>query len=78
MIELEDIKTVGFKQMHQLQIDALVDYIAVAINCAAALKDKEVLADVEADSDELIKLFGGKGLHVVVTGEGFTYKEIDE
>jgi len=78
MMELEDIKTVGFKQMHQLQIDALVDYIAVAINCAAALKDKEVLADVEADSDELIKLFGGKGLHVVVTGEGFTYKEIDE
>tara|TARA_R110000764_G_scaffold1136_4_gene4445 strand:+ start:2411 stop:2647 length:237 start_codon:yes stop_codon:yes gene_type:complete len=78
MMELEDIKTVGFKQMHQLQIDALVDYIAVAINCAAALKDKEVLADVEADSDELIKLFGGKGLHVVVTGEGFTYREIDE
>ena len=78
MIELEDIKTVGFKQMHQLQIDAIIDYIAVAINCAAALKDKEVLADVEADSDELIKLFGGKGLHVVVTGEGFTYKEIDE
>ena len=78
MMELEDIKTVGFKQMHQLQIDALVDYIAVAINCAAALKDKEVLAEVEADSDELIKLFGGKGLHVVVTGEGFTYKEIDE
>tara|TARA_B100000768_G_scaffold155358_1_gene152387 strand:- start:872 stop:1108 length:237 start_codon:yes stop_codon:yes gene_type:complete len=78
MIELEDIKTVGFKQMHQLQIDALVDYIAVAINCAAALKDKEVLAEVEADSDELIKLFGGKGLHVVVTGEGFTYREIDE
>ena len=77
-MELEDIKTVGFKQMHQLQIDALVDYIAVAINCAAALKDKEVLAEVEADSDELIKLFGGKGLHVVVTGEGFTYKEIDE
>ena len=78
MIELEDIKTVGFKQMHQLQIDAIIDYIAVAINCAAALKDKEVLAEVEADSDELIKLFGGKGLHVVVTGEGFTYKEIDE
>lgn len=78
MMELEDIKTVGFKQMHQIQIDAIIDYIAVAINCAAALKDKEVLAEVEEDSDELIKLFGGKGLHVVVTGEGFTYKEIDE
>ena len=26
MIELEDIKTVGFKQMHQLQIDAIIDY----------------------------------------------------
>jgi hypothetical protein len=71
MMHIEDFKTVGFKEMHQMQIDAVVNYIATCINLAASLEDPDILAEVEDESDELIKLLGGKGLHVAVTGETF-------
>jgi hypothetical protein len=77
MMEIEDFKTVGFKQMHQMQIDAVVNYMATCINLAASLGDPEILAEVEEESDELIKLLGGNGLHVAVTGGDFVYREID-
>jgi len=76
-MEIEDFKTVGFKQMHQMQIDAVVNYMATCINLAASLGDPEILAEVEEESDELIKLLGGNGLHVAVTGGDFVYREID-
>ena len=71
MMHIEDFKTVGFKQMHQMQIDAIVNYMAICINLAASIEDPDILAEVEEESDELIKLLGGKGLHVAVTGETF-------
>ena len=76
-MDIEDFKTVGFKQMHQMQIDAVVNYMATCINLAASLGDPEILAEVEEESDELIKLLGGNGLHVAVTGGDFVYREID-
>ena len=76
-MHIEDFKTVGFKQMHQMQIDAVVNYMATCINLAASLGVPEILAEVEEESDELIKLLGGNGLHVAVTGGDFVYREID-
>ena len=76
-MHIEDFKTVGFKQMHQMQIDAVVNYMATCINLAASLGDPEILAEVEEESDELIKLLGGNGLHVAVTGGDCVYREID-
>jgi len=73
MMHIEDFKTVGFKQMHQMQIDAVVNYMATCINLAASLGDPEILAEVEEESDELIKLLGGNGLHVAVSGGDFVY-----
>ncbi len=67
MMEMEDFKTIGFKQMHQMQIDTLINYISTAVEIAASLGDPVVLAEVEEESDELIKMFGGKGLFVTVT-----------
>ena len=77
MMHIEDFKTVGFKQMHQMQIDAVVNYMATCINLAASLGDPEILAEVEEESDELINLLGGNGLHVAVTGGDFVYRAID-
>lgn len=76
-MEIEDFKTVGFKQMHQMQIDAIVNYMATCINLAASLGDPEILEEIQEESDELIKLLGGNGLHVAVNGGDFVHRSID-
>ncbi len=43
MMHIEDFKTVGFKEMHQMQIDAIVKYMAICINLAASLEDPDIL-----------------------------------
>jgi hypothetical protein len=66
MMQLENIKALGFKQMHQMQIDSLLDFGATTINLAASIGDEEILEEIEAQSDELIKMFGGNGLLVTL------------
>jgi len=66
MMHIEDLKALGFKQMHQMQIDCLVDYIASAVNLASIIGDQDINEEIEAQSDELIKIFGGNGLKVSV------------
>ena len=66
MMQLENIKALGFKQMHQMQIDSLLDFVATTINIAASIGDEEILEEIEAQSDELIKMFGGNGLLVTL------------
>tara|TARA_R110000803_G_scaffold85669_1_gene151963 strand:+ start:289 stop:504 length:216 start_codon:yes stop_codon:yes gene_type:complete len=66
MMQLENIKALGFKQMHQMQIDSLLDFVATTINLAASIGDEEILEEIEAQSDELIKMFGGNGLLVTL------------
>ena len=64
MTHIEDLK--AFKQMHQMQIDCLVDYISSTVNLAASIGDQDIIEEIEAQSDELIKMFGGNGLKVSV------------
>tara|TARA_R100000935_G_scaffold55215_1_gene84955 strand:- start:5191 stop:5406 length:216 start_codon:yes stop_codon:yes gene_type:complete len=66
MMQLENIKALGFKEMHQMQIDSLLDFVATTINIAASIGDEEILEEIEAQSDELIKMFGGNGLLVTL------------
>ena len=76
-MDIEDFKTIGFKQMHQMQVDTLIDYVSTTINLAAMLGDEEIMREIEAESDEFIKMFGGNGLHVtVLTGE-LVVRDID-
>ena len=77
MMQLENIKALGFKQMHQMQIDSLLDFVATTINLAASIGDEEILEEIEAQSDELIKMFGGKGLFVTVTTGELVVREIN-
>lgn len=62
----ENIKSVGLKDMHHLQIKALMDLIGITLKLAAQTKDLELLKDVESECDELVKLFGGAGVSVTV------------
>jgi len=66
MTHIEDLKALGFKQMHQMQIDCLVGYISSTVNLAASIGDQDIIEEIEAQSDELIKMFGGNGLKVSV------------
>ena len=61
-MHVEDIKAMGFKQMHQAQVEALLMFVQDALNLAAMTEDKEILADVEQSADELVRMFGGNGV----------------
>ena len=65
-MHVEDIKAMGFKQMHQVQVKAVLDFVQDAIHLAAMTEDPEILADVEQTADELIRLFGGTGVTVTI------------
>ena len=47
-MQVEDIKALGFRQMHKLQIDSLLDLIAVTLNLAALTHDQDVIEETEA------------------------------
>tara|TARA_R110001632_G_scaffold150259_1_gene267692 strand:- start:584 stop:793 length:210 start_codon:yes stop_codon:yes gene_type:complete len=66
MMHIEDLEALGFKQMHRVQVKAVLDFVQDAIHLAAMTDDPEILADVEQTADELIRLFGGTGVTVTI------------
>jgi|TARA_R110000824_G_scaffold2021_2_gene9804 hypothetical protein len=66
MTPIEDLKALGFRQMHKVQIDALLDLIAVTLNLAALTNDQDVIEETEASCDELVRLFGGNGVELSI------------
>jgi hypothetical protein len=62
----EPIKTLGFKEMHPMQVEALVDLINRALNLACLTGDEEIIQEIEQASDEVIHLFGGNGVSVKI------------
>jgi len=65
MIE-PDFKTLSLRQMHPMQVQALLKFVGEALNLAALTNDKEILEETEAEADELIRLFGGNGIKLTV------------
>lgn len=63
---IEKFQTLGLKDMHRMQVQALMEFVGTTIELAARTNDKIIMDDVEAMSDELIKLFGGVGVRVQV------------
>ena len=62
MMQIEDLKALGFKNMHQAQVEALLMFVQDSLGLAAMTEDKDILADVEQSADELVRLFGGNGV----------------
>lgn len=52
-----------------MQIEALTSLIGVTLELAVKFDDQELLDNVEADCDELVQLFGGNGIKVIVESE---------
>ena len=61
MIE-KNMKTLGLRQMHPMQVMALIDFIGDALSIAAVADDREIFNDMETSADELVRLFGGVGV----------------
>jgi len=66
MKDNEEIKSLGFKEMHPMQVEALVDLINRALNLACMTGDEEIIQEIEQSSDEVIHLFGGNGVSVKI------------
>lgn len=64
MMHVEDIKAMGFTQMHTVQVEALLMFVQDALNLASMTEDQDIIADVEQTADELVRLFGGNGVSV--------------
>jgi hypothetical protein len=69
MIDPNIGKTLGLKQMHPVQVETLMEFVGVAINLATLTNDKEVIEETEAFADELVRMFGGNGVRVVIDVE---------
>jgi hypothetical protein len=63
---IEKFKSMGFKDMHPMQVEALMELIGIALNLASLSEDNEILEDTTAYCDELVKLFGGNGVRLSV------------
>ena len=61
-----DILTLGLKDMHRMQVQALMDFVGEALNLAALTNDEDVLRETEESADELVRLFGGNGVKVTI------------
>tara|TARA_R100000995_G_scaffold72934_1_gene41712 strand:+ start:471 stop:680 length:210 start_codon:yes stop_codon:yes gene_type:complete len=66
MKDNDEIKSLGFKEMHPMQVEALVDLINRALNLACMTGDDEIIQEIEQSSDEVIHLFGGNGVSIKI------------
>ena len=69
MIDPNIGKTIGFRQMHPMQVESLMEFIGVALNLATLTNDDDVINETEAFADELIKLFGGNGIKLTIEAD---------
>ena len=59
-------RAIGMRDMHPMQVEAILLLITDTLELAAQTGDDELLVRLEADCDELVKLFGGNGVKVNV------------
>ena len=66
---IENTKCINLRDMHPIQVNALHDFIAMAVDLAALVANKQTLQVVETEADELVRLFGGVGVKVEIEKE---------
>ena len=63
---IDKFESLGFKDMHPMQVDALTELVGIALNIASLAEDNEIFEETAAYCDELVKLFGGSGVSMSV------------
>ena len=65
----KNFKSLGIKDMHSMQIEALMEFVGTALHLAALCEDREILDETEELADNLVRLFGGNGVKVVIEAD---------
>ena len=65
----KDFKSLGLKDMHPMQVEALMEFVGVTLQLAALSDDQEILSETEELADSLVRLFGGNGVKVVIEAD---------
>ena len=63
---INEFESIGFKDMHPMQVEALTERVGIALNLASLAEDNEIFEETAAYCDELVKLFGGSGVSMSV------------
>ena len=59
-----DLKTVGFKDMHEDQVEAFVTLIHATLSLADGYESDEVFNEALGVAEDAVTLFGGDGIEV--------------
>lgn len=59
----QKLKTLGFKDMHDDQIEALMQLVEAALNLAGAVGDAE-FEEMHSIAEDAVIMFGGVGIDV--------------
>tara|TARA_R110001632_G_scaffold197117_1_gene319252 strand:+ start:266 stop:475 length:210 start_codon:yes stop_codon:yes gene_type:complete len=65
----KDFKSLGIKDMHSMQVEALMEFVGTTLHLAALCNDREILYETEELADNLVRLFGGNGVKVVIEAD---------
>tara|TARA_R110000782_G_scaffold81403_5_gene160789 strand:- start:57 stop:272 length:216 start_codon:yes stop_codon:yes gene_type:complete len=68
-IDIENMTTLGLKDMHTLQVRALLEFVNDAVTLAAMTGDGEIVDEIEQSADEMIRMFGGVGVTITVVDD---------
>jgi len=63
---IDKFESIGFKDMHPMQVEALTELVGIALNLASLAEDNEIFEETAAYCDELVKIFGGSGVSMSV------------
>tara|TARA_R100000664_G_C2743281_1_gene131489 strand:- start:844 stop:1095 length:252 start_codon:yes stop_codon:yes gene_type:complete len=62
-------KCLGLKQMHPMQVEALMDFIGLSLMAGAESGEDDLMDQIENKADELIRMFGGSGIRIKTTDD---------
>ena len=62
----KNVPSLGFKQMHPMQVEAIVNFVNVSINLACMTGDEDIIQEIEEAADDMIHILGGNGVSIKV------------
>jgi hypothetical protein len=65
MNDHDNLKTLGFKDMHEDQMEGFVQMVHALLNLADGYGDPKVFDEAKDLVDDVVILFGGNGVEVV-------------
>jgi hypothetical protein len=59
-----NVKALGFKDMHEQQVEAFLRLIDVSLSLAGAMEDDDIFGQALEIAEDAVVLFGGGGIEV--------------